>query len=107
MFLRWRGVGVFDTRHELKRALGAYAANRASGPVQFRFAASTWNQHISVLSSFYQWAVAEGHASAVPFSYAQALSRYGDQVRLARANLARRRAPKPPVTSEDTDAAFR
>ena len=34
--------------------------------------ASTWNQHVSVLSSFYQWAVAEGHASAVPFSYGQA-----------------------------------
>jgi hypothetical protein len=98
MFLACLGVAVFDTRHELKRALGAYAANRASGPVQFRFAASTWNQHISVLSSFYQWAVTEGLAGAVPFTYAQALSRYGDQVRLARANLARRRAPKPHVT---------
>jgi len=106
MFLACLGVAVFDTRHEVKRALGAYAANRASGPVQFRFAASTWNQHISVLSSFYQWAVAEGHASAVPFSYAQALSRYGDQVRLARANLARRRAPKPHVTIKYLEADF-
>ncbi len=106
MFLACLGVAVFDTRHDLKRALGAYAANRASGPVQFRFAASTWNQHISVLSSFYQWAVAEGHASAVPFSYAQALSRYGDQVRLARANLARRRAPKPHVTIKYLEADF-
>jgi integrase len=106
MFLACLGVAVFDTRHELKRALGAYAANRASGPVQFRFAASTWNQHISVLSSFYQWAVAEGHASAVPFSYAQALSGYGGQVRLARANLARRRAPKPHVTIKYLEADF-
>ena len=90
----------------LKRALGAYAAHRASGPVQARFAASTWNQHISVLSSFYQWAVAEGHAGAVPFTYAQALSRYGDQVRQVRANLARRRAPKPHVTIKYLEADF-
>ncbi len=87
------GIAVFDTREELKRALGAYAAHRANGPVEARFAPSTWNQHISILSVFYQWAVAEGLAGAVPFTYAQALSRYGDQVRLARANLARRRSP--------------
>jgi site-specific recombinase XerD len=71
-----------------------------------RFAPSTWNQHISILSVFYQWAVAEGHASAVPFTYAQALSRYGDQVRLAQANLARRRVPKPhgPATPRSCSA---
>ena len=47
MFLACLGVAVFDTRDRLKRALGAYAAHRAGGPVQARFAASTWNQHIS------------------------------------------------------------
>jgi integrase len=100
------GIAVFDTREELKRALGAYAAHRANGPVKARFAPSTWNQHISILSVFYQWAVAEGLAGAVPFTYAQALSRYGDQVRLARANLARRRAPKPHVTIRYLEADF-
>ena len=55
---------------------------------------------------FYQWAVAEGHASAVPFTYAQALSRYGDQVRLVQANLARRRVPKPHVTIKYLEADF-
>ena len=55
---------------------------------------------------FYQWAVAEGLAGAVPFTYAQALSRYGDQVRLAQANLARRRAPKPHVTIKYLEADF-
>ena len=42
----------------------------------------------------------------MPFTYAQALSRYGDQVRLARANLARRRAPKPHVTIKYLEADF-
>src|SRR5260370_8433678 len=105
-FLLTLGIAVFGTREELKRALGAYAAHRASGPPRARFAASTWNQHICVLSVFYQWAVAEGHAGAVPFTYAQALSRYGDQVRLAPANLARRRAPKPHVTIKYLAADF-
>jgi integrase len=55
---------------------------------------------------FYQWAVAEGHASAVPFTYAQALSRYGDQVRLVQTNLARRRPTKPHVTIKYLEADF-
>ena len=105
-FLPPLGIGVFGTRDELKRALGAYAAHRAGGPVQARWAASTWNQNICVLSVFYQWAVAEGHAGAVPFTYAQAMSRYGNQVRLVRANLARRRVPKPHVTIKYLEADF-
>jgi hypothetical protein len=59
-FLSPLGIGVFDTPDELKRALGAYAAHRAGGPVEARWAASTWNQNhqnICVLSVFYQWAV--------------------------------------------------
>jgi hypothetical protein len=53
---------------------------------------------VSILSCFYQWAVAEGYASAVPFSYAQAQVRYGDVRRDAQVNLARRRVPKRHVT---------
>ena len=105
-FLSGHGIAVLGSREELKRALGAYAVHRASGPAGARFAASTWNQHIGVLSSFYQWAVAEGHAGAVPFSYAQARSRYGEQVRLVQANLARRPAPKPHVTIKYLEADF-
>ena len=82
-FLAALGIALFDTRDELKQALGAYAAHRASGPVEARWAATTWNQHISMLSVFYQWAVAEGLAGAVPFTYALAHVRYGDQVRRA------------------------
>ena len=76
--LRGHGTGVFAGREDLKAVLGAYAVHRADGPEQARFAATTWNRHVSVLSCFYQWAVAEGHAGAVPFSYAQAQVRYGD-----------------------------
>jgi integrase len=105
-FLLALGIAVFDTRDQLKRGLGAYAAHRGGGPAEARWAASTWNQNICVLSVFYQWAVAEGHASAVPFTYAQARSRYGDQVRLVQANLARRRTPKPHVTIRYLEADF-
>src|SRR5712691_1299133 len=105
-FLLALGIAVFDTRDQLKRVLGAYAAHRAGGPAEARWAASTWNQNICVLSVFYQWAVAEGHASAVPFTCAQARSRYGDQVRLVQANLARRRTPKPHVTIKYLEADF-
>src|SRR5260370_6483471 len=105
-FLPPLGIGVFGIRDELKRALGAYAAHRAGGPVEARWAASTWNQNICVLSVFYQWAVAERHAGAVPFTYAQAMSRYGDQVPLVQANLARRRVPTPHVTIKYLDADF-
>ncbi|MGH9181312.1 MAG: site-specific integrase, partial [Acidimicrobiales bacterium] len=61
-FLDAHGVELFDSRERLKQALGRYAEHRAAGPVDQRFAASTWGQHMSVLSLFYRWAMAEGHA---------------------------------------------
>jgi hypothetical protein len=106
VFLAAHGTEVFADRGRLKAILGAYAGYRADGPHQARFAATTWNRHMSVLSSFYQWAVAEGHAGAVPFSYAQALVRYGDVVREAHVNLARRRTPKRHVTIKYLEADF-
>ena len=98
IFCGEQGIGVFGGREDLRAVLGAYAAYRADGPEQARFEATTWNQHMSVLSSFYQWAVAEGHAVAVPFSYTQAQIRYGDVCRDVRVNLARRRVPRRHVT---------
>ena len=61
-FVADRGAGVFDTRERLRELLGAYAAYRACGPAESRFGASTWAQHVSILSGFYRWAVAEGYA---------------------------------------------
>ncbi|MFC5828791.1 hypothetical protein [Nonomuraea insulae] len=64
MFLAEHGVEVFDTRTRLKMALGVYAAHRGFGPVRARFKASTWNQHVSILATFYRWAVDEEYAAA-------------------------------------------
>jgi len=97
-FTAGRGVGVFDTRERLKDALGAYAAWRACGPAESRLAASTWAQHVSILSGFYRWAVAEGHAAAEPFTYRQARGLYGQQGEGRMVNLAVRRRPRPHVT---------
>jgi integrase len=106
VFCAGRGTGVFAGREQLKAVLGAYAAYRADGQEQVRFAAATWNRHVSVLSCFYQWAVGEGHARAVPFSYAQAQVRYGGVVRDAQVNLARRRTSKRHVTIRYLEADF-
>jgi hypothetical protein len=66
-FLSPYGVGLFDSRERLKQALGKYAEYRASGPAAL--AATTWGQHMSILSMLYRWAVDEGHADAEPFTY--------------------------------------
>jgi integrase len=105
-FCAGHGTEVFGEREQLKAVLGAYAVYRADGQEHARFAAVTWNRHVSVLSCFYQWAVAEGHARGVPFSYAQAQVRYGDVVREAQVNLARRRVPKRHVTIRYLEADF-
>ena len=106
VFCAEHGTDVFAGREDLKAVLGAYAAYRAEGPERARFAAATWNRHVSILSCFYQWAVAEGHAAGVPFSYAQAQVRYGDVRRDAQVNLARRRVPKRHVTIRYLEADF-
>lgn len=97
-FLGDRGTSVFACREQLRAALSAYAEYRATGPVARRFAATTWNRHVSVLSSFYRWAVAEGHAVAEPFSYRTSKAMFAGTARQVRVNLASRRTPKPHVT---------
>jgi integrase len=97
-FLAEHGVGLFDSRGRLRQALGKYAEHRASGPAGQRFAASTWNQHMSILSLFYRWAMAEGHASAEPFTYKAARALFDGAGRPVRVNMAVRRSAKPHVT---------
>jgi site-specific recombinase XerD len=97
-FLTEHGVGLFDSRERLKQALGKYSEHRATGLMNRRFAASTWNQHMSVLSMFYRWAVAERYAQAEPFTYRTARALFADTGRQVRVNLAVRRRPKPHVT---------
>lgn len=102
-FTSARGVGVFDARERLKEVLGAYAVYRSCGPAEFRFGASTWAQHVSILSGFYRWAVAEGHSAAEPFTYRQARGVYGGERTV---NLAVRRRPKPHVTIKYLEPDF-
>jgi integrase len=106
VFLAERGISPFDSRDRLRAGLSAYAEHRASGPVYKRLAASTWNQHMSILASFYRWACAERHAIAEPFTYRAATLMYADQVRKRPVNQAVRRAPKPHVTVKYLERDF-
>ncbi|GAA3516920.1 site-specific recombinase XerD [Streptosporangium album] len=105
-FLAEHGVALFDSRVQLKYALGKYAEYRAAGPVKERFAATTWGQHMSVLSLFYRWAIAEGYAEAEPFTYRTARALFAGTGREVRVNLAVRRTPKPHVTIKYLEPDF-
>jgi site-specific recombinase XerD len=105
-FLGGRGTWVFDSRERLRAALGAYAGHRCAGPVAARFGASTWNQHVSVLAVFYRWSVAEGYATAEPFTYRSAVGTFGGVVVRRRVNTAARRRPKPHVTVKYLEKDF-
>jgi integrase len=105
-FLTEYGVALFDSREQLKYGLGKYAEYRAAGPVRERFAATTWGQHMSVLSLFYRWAIEEGHGEAEPFSYRTARALFAGTGREVRVNLAVRRTPKPHVTIKYLEPDF-
>ncbi|MFI5822816.1 site-specific integrase [Streptomyces rishiriensis] len=105
-FLEPLRIGVFDDRARLKDALSLYAVDRSCGPLKRRFMASTWNQQMSILSRFYAWAEKESHASAVPFTYKESVTMFGDQVRTQQVNQARRRTPKRHVTIRYFEADF-
>ncbi len=105
-FCASRGVRLLDSRERLKDALGAYAEHRAAGPLEARFAASTWGQAMSVLGLFYRWAMAEGLTSAEPFTYRTARALFDGTGREVRRNLAVRRTPKPHVTIKYLEADF-
>ncbi len=105
-FLAEHGVGLFGSREQLKYALGKYAGYRAAGPVKKRFAATTWGQHMSILSLFYRWAMEEGYAEAEPFTYRAARVLFCGTGREVRVNLAVRRTPRPHVTIRHLEPDF-
>jgi integrase len=105
-FLSEHGVGLFDSREQLKSALGKYAEYRAAGPPDERYAASTWGQRMSVLSLFYRWAIENGHGEAEPFTYRTARALFAGTGREARVNMAVRRTPKPHVTIKYLEPDF-
>jgi integrase len=61
---------------------------------------------MSILSSFYRWAIAEGHAAAEPFTYRSARALFAGTSREVRVNLAVRRTPKPHVTVKYLEPDF-
>ena len=105
-FLAEHGIGLFDTRGRLKAGLSRYAEHRAAGPVTARFAATTWAQHMSILSLLYRWAMDEGFAAAEPFTYRSARAVFAGTGREVRVNLAARRTPKPHVTIKYLEPDF-
>jgi site-specific recombinase XerD len=105
-FLGVHGVGLFDSRERLKYALGTYAEYRATGPLKRRFAATTWGRHMSVLSLFYRWAIAEDYAEAEPFTYRTARALFAGTGREVRVNLAVRRIPKAHVGIKYLEPGF-
>ncbi|WP_239694388.1 site-specific integrase [Streptomyces sp. Cmuel-A718b] len=105
-FLAEHGVGLFDSRERLKAGLSRYAEHRAAGPLKARFAATTWGQHMSILSLFYRWALNEGYATAEPFTYRAARALFAGTGREVKVNLAVRRTPKPHVTIKYLEPDF-
>jgi integrase len=105
-FLASRGISPFDSRDRLRTGLSVYAEHRATGLVERRLAATTWNQHMSILASFYRWACAERHATAEPFTYRDAVVMYADQVRRRPVNQAVRRVSKAHVTVKYLERDF-
>ncbi len=106
VFLAERGIRLFDSRERLRSGLSGYAAYRAVGPLTARFEASTWNQHVTVLASFYRWAEAGGHAESQPFTYRTAVTYFTDQVKVQQVNQAVRRTPKAHVTIKYLEREF-
>src|SRR5436305_7225539 len=88
-FVADRGIPVFGTYEQLRTGLGLYAEHRLAGPMSVRVSESTWNLYVVVLSMFYDWAVHEDHATAVPFTYVSAKRIVDGQLINIRRNLAK------------------
>ena len=93
-FLSERGVAPFGSGQELRSVLSAYAGYRLSDSPRHRWDGSTWNLHVTALSLFYEWAQAEGYASAGPFSYSTGKRIAGGVVWPVRRNHAKLRPAK-------------
>ena len=105
-FLGERGVAAFDSRDRLRAVLSVYAEYRLAGPPAVRLAESSWNLHVTAVARFYEWAVDEGHATAVPFTYAWARRFVHGEARTVRRNLAKLRDPKPATTIKYLEPDF-
>lgn len=105
-FLGEHGVGLFDSREQLKHALGKYAGHRATGPdgraVRGHDVGPSHERAVVVLPVGDR----RGHAQAEPFTYRTARALFHGTGREVRVNLAVRRTPKPHVTIKYLEPEF-
>ncbi|HEY3691570.1 MAG TPA: hypothetical protein VGL46_14960 [Pseudonocardiaceae bacterium] len=106
VFLAAHDTALFDERAALREALSGYVVFRTIGPLKSRLGAASWNLHVSVLSRFHAWAVEEGHAAAVPFTFRAARFMRDGELVQQRINLARRRQAKRNPTTKYLDDEF-
>jgi integrase len=106
VFLTERGVSAFGDREPLRAALALYAGYRLAGPLEVRLAEASWNLHITAVASFYDWAVEEGHATAVPFTFGTAKRIVQGRLIEVRRNMAKIRAPKAHTTIKYLEQDF-
>ncbi|MBV9448310.1 MAG: site-specific integrase [Streptosporangiaceae bacterium] len=105
-FLGERDVDAFDSRERLRAVLSVYAEYRLAGPLSMRLAESSWNLHVTAVAQFYEWAVNEDHATAVPFTYTWAKRFVHGEARTVRRNLAKLKGPKPHATIKYLESDF-
>lgn len=104
--LRRHDLEVFASRQDLVAALGTYADRRLSGPLDERLKSSSWELQVTALSQFYDWAVAEGLAQAVPFTQAVGVRMVDGRLVEVGRNLAKLRRPKPHTTVQFLETDF-
>lgn len=105
-FLAEADVAVFGSRAGLRAVLGSYAEYRLAGPLTARWSGSSWNLNMTVLTGFYEWAVDQGYAEAVPFSFAVARHLKDGLLVETRRNLAKVRTAKPHTTLKYLEPEF-
>ncbi|WP_100492815.1 tyrosine-type recombinase/integrase [Mycobacteroides abscessus] len=105
-FLRRRNVDLLDTRNRLQDALSAYAGLRLHGDLEDRLDVSSWNLHVTVLSTFYNWAIREGHTPDLPFTYSSTRHWNRGHPAEVQRNNATLLKPKPHSTIKYLDRDF-
>lgn len=101
-----RGVDPLGAREELRAVLSVFAGARLAGELGARWDVATWNLHMAVLSRFYRWAVEEGYAAAVPFTFVTGHRIADGVVETVQRNAAKLRTPKPHATIKYLERDF-
>lgn len=104
--LEENGVDLFDSRAQLRDALSAYAGERLGGDLAKRLSPASWNQHITTISKFYQWAIDENLTACQPFTYSTSFRNQGGRRIEMRRNNAALKSPQRHSTIKYLDREF-